>query len=296
MRQQEQTKEYFQSAAADWQSKSDNASGAYSVIEERNRAVLDVIQRSAGAKAFLDVGCGTGQLVIEAARLGLQAEGNDFADEMIAQCETNARAAGVSTRFSGGSFFELSLRDRTYDVISAQGFIEYISTSQTDEFFRRSYDLLRPGGSLVVGSRNRLFNCFSLNDFTRLEMELGTLGVLLSEATALHSSPDTEAALLALRRFERVDPQPDRHPLKGIPVTTRYQFSPGDLAYRLRRCGLDPVALYPVHFHGLPTALVTERATLHNDIARAVAGFGSRDCRLVPFSSSFVMQAQKPPH
>ena len=53
MRQQEQTKEYFQSAAADWQSKSENESGAYSVIEERNRAVLDVIQEARAQTPFL---------------------------------------------------------------------------------------------------------------------------------------------------------------------------------------------------------------------------------------------------
>jgi 2-polyprenyl-3-methyl-5-hydroxy-6-metoxy-1,4-benzoquinol methylase len=292
MEQQQQAKQYFQSAAADWQRKSENASGAYSVIEGRNQAVLDVIDRS-GAKTLLDVGCGTGQLVIEAARRGLEAEGNDFAAEMVVQCEANASAAGVSATFRGGSFFDLSFEDSAYDVVSAQGFIEYISPAETDEFFRRCFELLSPGGSVAVGSRNRLFNCFSLNEFTRLEMELGTLGVLLAEATALNLSSDTESALAALRRFERIDPQPDRHPKTGIPVATRYQFSPGDLAYRLRRCGLEPAAIYPVHFHGLPTTVIDEHTRLHSDIARLVAQIGLRECRFVPFSSSFVMQARK---
>jgi 2-polyprenyl-3-methyl-5-hydroxy-6-metoxy-1,4-benzoquinol methylase len=71
MTQQEQARHYFRSAAADWQNKAVNAAGDYSVIDARNRAVLDVIARSENATRFLDVGCGTGQLVIAAAQRGL---------------------------------------------------------------------------------------------------------------------------------------------------------------------------------------------------------------------------------
>lgn len=293
MTQQGQTREYFRSAAADWQRKSVNDLGAYSVIEGRNRAVLDVLDRTVGAQRFLDVGCGTGQLVIEAARRGLEAEGIDFAPEMVAQCEVNANAAGVSARFVDGSFFDVDFDDRGYDVISAQGFIEYISPDQTDEFLRRCGRMLRPGGALALGSRNRLFNAFSLNDFTRLETETGVLVALVAEATALQSSAVIEDALRALQPHERIDPQRDRHPRTGIPVETRYQYSPADLAYRLRRSGLTPRMLYPVHFHGLPTSLKAEHPDLHSQLASMAADIGFRDHRLVPFSSTFVIEGRQ---
>ena len=293
MKQQEQTNRYFSSAAAEWQRKSIDGAGAFNIVAARNSAALDVLARTEKAKGFLDVGCGTGQLVIEAARRGLKSDGNDFAPEMIVQCEANAKAAGVQARFFGGSFFDLPLEDQSYDVISAQGFIEYISPQETDEFFARCFRLLRPGGAVAVGSRNRLFNIFSLNDFTRLEGEMGTLGTLIAEATALQQSSTPEAAFLALRRYERIDPQFDRHPITGIPVTTRYQFSPADLVYRLRRCGLMPRALYPVHYHGLPTAFMADHGPLHVEIASLMGEIGLRDQRLVPFSSSFVVEARR---
>lgn len=295
MVQREQTRDYFRSAAADWQDKSANASGAYSVIDGRKRAVLDVIGRVEGMKRFLDVGCGTGQLTIAVAQRGFAAEGIDFADEMIVQCEANARAADVVPRFIRGSFFDVPLETGVYDVISAQGFIEYISPDEADTFFRRCAGLLRPGGAIAVGSRNRLFNAFSLNDFTRLEGEMGTLWSLMAEAMTLQSAPSTEAALLALRRYERIDAQPDRQPLTGIPVETRYQYSPADLVYRLRRCGLTTRTLYPVHYHGLPPAVKAQQPELHNRIALAVEAIGLRDHRLVPFSSSFVIEARREP-
>ena len=112
MKQQEQANRYFSSAATEWQRKSVNASGGYSIIGARNGAAMDVMARIEGAKDFLDVGCGTGQLVIEAARRGLKSDGNDFAPEMIAQCEANATAAGVQARFFGGSFFDVPFGDQ----------------------------------------------------------------------------------------------------------------------------------------------------------------------------------------
>jgi SAM-dependent methyltransferase len=254
---------------------------------------MDVITHKADATRFLDVGCGTGQLVIEAARLGLSAEGNDFAAEMVVQCEANAKAAGVSAKFFGGSFFDAQFEPQSYDVISALGFIEYISPDETDEFLLRSFNMLRPGGAIAVGSRNRLFNAFSLNDFTRLEAEMGVLTTLIAEATVLHQNATIEAALLALRRFERVDPQFDRHPVTGIPVETRYQFTPADLIYRMRRCGLRAETLYPVHYHGLPTSIKGSFSEFHSEIASRVGEIGLHDHRFVPLSSTFVIAGRR---
>lgn len=293
MEQQEQALQYFRSAADEWQAKSTHGSGIYRVVEGRNRAAIDVVDRTKDARRFLDVACGTGQLVVEVAQRGLDAEGIDFAAEMIARCEANAQQSGVSARFICASFFDTEFDNDAYDVISALGFIEYISPRETDEFLGRAASMLRVGGAIVLGSRNRLFNAFSLNDYTRLEIESGMLGILVAEATVLHSNPTTDAALLALRRYERIDPQPDRHPITGIPVETRYQFAPADLICRLRRVGLKPKTLFPVHFHGLPPNVKGERLELHSKIATAATDIGFRDHRLVPFSSSFVVEARK---
>jgi 2-polyprenyl-3-methyl-5-hydroxy-6-metoxy-1,4-benzoquinol methylase len=291
--QQGQTRDYFSSAAQDWQNQSENAQGAYSVIEGRNAAVLDVVRRGGQRGRFLDVGCGTGQLVIAVAGLGWRAEGIDFAPSMIEQCEANAKAAGAAATFVSDSFFAVDFEPEAYDVISAQGFIEYVSPEEMDVFFQRAARMLRPGGALAVGSRNRLFNAFSMNDFTRQEAAFGTLGTLIAEATALQTSRSLDDALRELRRLARIDPQPDRHPITGIPVETRYQFSPAELSYRLRRAGLEARAFYPVHYQALPVSVKEDQPALHSEIAKAVAGIGLRDHRLVPQASSFVVEASR---
>lgn len=86
--QQEQALQYFNTTVEGWQQKSVNQAGKFSIVEGRNSAVLDVVKHKKAGTAFLDVGCGTGQLVIDAAKLGWTAEGVDFAPEMIAQCDT----------------------------------------------------------------------------------------------------------------------------------------------------------------------------------------------------------------
>ncbi|TAN63277.1 MAG: class I SAM-dependent methyltransferase [Magnetospirillum sp.] len=291
--QQDQTRQYFRSAAEVWQARAAGISGTYSLIEDRNRAALAVVESLPGARRFLDVGCGTGQLVIAAAGRGLEAEGVDFAEEMILQCEENRKAAGVVAKFVAGSFFDMDAADAAYDVISAQGLIEYLSSGQMTEFFRRCHRMLKPGGALVVGSRNRLFNVVSLNDFTRIEAALGTLGALVAEAAALHGSVSQAEAFTALRRYERIDPQPDSHPVTGIPVDARYQFSPADLVYRLRCCGYTPQTLFPVHFHGLPLAIKAEHPDLHSQFASILSDLAPRDQRIVPYCSTFVLDVRK---
>jgi 2-polyprenyl-3-methyl-5-hydroxy-6-metoxy-1,4-benzoquinol methylase len=293
MDQQAQTRSYFQANADDWQARSVGASGKYSVIEGRSRAVLAVAGRDGAGRRFLDVGCGTGQLVLEMAKRGFRAEGIDFADDMISKCEENKRAAAVQADFVCKSFFEVSYESKAYDLVSAQGLIEYLSPDQMMEFFRRCHRMLCDGGALIVGSRNRIFNVVSLNAFTQMEARLGTVELLLSEAIVLNTSTSQEAAFASLRRLERIDPQPDQHPITEIQVDVRYQFSPADLVYRLRSLGFAPRTVFPVHFHGLSPAVKSDHPDFHARLAQAVAEIGIDDQRLVPFCSTFVIEVRK---
>jgi SAM-dependent methyltransferase len=293
MEQQAQTRNYFQANADDWQARSIGASGKYSVIEGRSRAVLAVAGQGPAGSRFLDVGCGTGQLVLEMAKRGFQAEGIDFAEEMITKCEENKQAAAVQADFVCNSFFDVSYARDAYDIVSAQGFIEYLSPDEMMEFFRRCHRMLRKGGALVVGSRNRIFNVVSLNEFTHMEMRLGTVELLLSEAIVLNTSASQEAAFASLRRLERIDPQPDRHPITEIQVNVRYQYAPADLAYRLRGLGFAPKTVFPVHFHGVSPAVKSDHPEFHAQLAHAAADIGTADQRLVPFCSTFVIEVHK---
>jgi 2-polyprenyl-3-methyl-5-hydroxy-6-metoxy-1,4-benzoquinol methylase len=291
--QKQQTQQYFDTHAGDWHSLAVGQTDRYNVIAGRNGAVLRAIETMAGVNRFLDIGCGTGQLVIEVAGKGIKAAGIDFAPDMIRQCEVNRQGAGVEAEFSCLSFFDMPAQSASYDVISAQGFIEYISPEETERFLSRSFSLLREGGALVVGSRNRLFNLLSFNDYTLTELQLGTVDQLAAEAIALHQSTSLQQAFEALRQHERKLPQPDCHPHTGIGVELRYQYSPAELICRGREAGFTPRNLFPVHFHGIPNALKNEQPRVHAELANLVGRLAPVDFRLVPYCSTFVLEFGK---
>lgn len=293
MDQEKQTLQYFDTNAGDWHSKSVGMNDRYNVIAARNAAVTRTIDAMSGVCRFLDVGCGTGQLVIDVARRGIKAKGIDFAPDMIRLCEANRQCAAVEAEFSCLSFFDLADETGLYDVISAQGFIEYISPAETDLFLSRSFSLLRSGGALVVGSRNRLFNLLSLNDYTLTELRLGTVEALTAEAVALHQSPSWDGAVKALGAHEKIYAQPESHPHTGIKVEVRYQYSPAELIKRGRAFGFVPRNLFPVHFHGLPPAVKAEHPELHIELSNTIGRLAPDDFRLVPYCSTFVLDLRK---
>ena len=80
--QQLQAQSVFNKTADLWQQKS-QGSETYSLIQDRNELVLSELLTFPTESKFMDVGCGTGQLVMEAARNGYSATGIDYSESMI---------------------------------------------------------------------------------------------------------------------------------------------------------------------------------------------------------------------
>jgi 2-polyprenyl-3-methyl-5-hydroxy-6-metoxy-1,4-benzoquinol methylase len=293
MSQQKQTLEYFKAHAEDWNQKATDAT--YSLIENRHNAVLDVMSRYCGSSAILDVGCGTGQLAIEASKLGWKSLGLDFAEEMIDICKQNTVKAGTAAEFVCASIFDISLGQERFDVVSAQGFIEYISLDQLSQFLDLVHGCLKKNGSIALGSRNRLFNLHALNKFTDLEVSLGTIPQLVAEGMILQSAATQAEAVAALRDLNYHYEQPTEHPITGVKVDTRYQFSPADLITKLAAHGFRAQTVYPVHFHPLPVTMLEHdlSSKLHKQLANIASTTWISNHKLVPYSSSFVMEALK---
>ncbi len=293
MNQQNQTLEYFKAHADDWNKKATDE--AYSLIENRHNAVLEAMNGFNSNSSILDVGCGTGQLAIAASKLGWKSLGVDFAQEMVDVCIKNNEEAGAKAQFSCSSIFDAKLENQSFDLVSAQGFIEYISLEQLSDFLKLVHSSLKEKGAIALGSRNRLFNLHSLNSFTDLEMSLGTLSNLATEGIILQMSDTQEEAVRKLEALSYEYEQPKEHPLTGVSVDTRYQFSPADLISNLTKHGFKVNRIYPIHFHPLPiTMLRNELASeIHKQLAKLASTTWIGSHKLVPYSSSFVIEAQK---
>lgn len=293
MEQQTQALAYFNAHANDWQNKAVNPD--YSVIDNRHKAVLEILKLYPNNSSLLDVGCGTGQLAIQASHLGWEALGVDFAPEMIDVCLHNNQSQGAQAKFLCSSIFDFRVAENSFDVISAQGFIEYITLTQLEQFLNLAHRALKKGGVLVLGSRNRLFNLHSLNEFTTMEAELGSIPHLIKESQILQTAPTQEAALHELAQLNVDYIQPESHHHTGIIVDTRYQFTPADLMARLSKSHLTPQQLFPIHFHALPISLLAHPETLklHQQLAKIASDNWIHCHPLIPYASSFVIAAKK---
>jgi len=291
--QQQEALDYFRKHATDWRANAEGAHGSsVNVIEQRNQYVLDVAKERSHTRASLDVGCGTGELVCQLALRGIDANGVDYAPEMIDLAAKKARENRIEhVSFRCASVFELQVEPNTYDLISANGFIEYISQLELVEFFRFVVRSLRPGGSLVVGSRNRLFNLVSMNEFTLAESASGELEYLLREAVSWTTARTSDAVVaLEAASLQAAD---IRHKKTGIDVATRFQYTPFQLINLLKDQRLDTTEVYPVHVHGVTPAFAAAHPELHTSIANVLQLSARGNLQLLTHASSFMLHAMK---
>ena len=293
--QQTQTLSYFREFAAQWRQKALGAlPDKVNIIEQRNAFARMVAAELDSPARALDVGCGSGELVCDLARCGLRTLGVDFSPEMIALCEQKAEAEGVEgAEFIAASIFDTQLETGAYDLIVANGFIEYISPEDMLRFFGDVHRALKPRGAFVVGSRNRLFNAFSLNAFTEMEQRMGAFDALVAESIGLCASESMQACIDALSGSNDALPVAERHPATEVKVETRHQYTPSQLVKELDRIGFDVVELYPLHYHGVPPAFGRAHPKLHVAMAELVQVFARGEHRLLPFASSFMAHASR---
>ena len=292
--QQQEALRYFSTHAEDWRSKAEGAGvSEVNVIQHRNDYVLRIAAERTVTRSLLDVGCGTGELVCEAAGRGIDAVGVDYAEEMIALASDTSRAVAVGrARFVWSSIFDFDMGRERYDLISANGFIEYITQDEMCLFFDRVARALTPGGSFVVGSRNRLFNLISMNTFTSQELESGTVETLLKEAIAWNETTVTMPQVTAAR-CAPLQVAESRHASTGIDVATRYQYSPFQLIHLLQVHGLRPRDVTPIHIHGVPPAFGQLHPQMHTAVANLLHATEGAKTTLLVHASSFMLHVQK---
>jgi cyclopropane fatty-acyl-phospholipid synthase-like methyltransferase len=99
---------------------------------------------------MLEIGCGRGEVCIYHALRGGRAKGVDYSEDAINLARSKSVSLGLDTEFITASFHELADQNNTYDRILASEFIEHISKSEGESFFKMSYSMLKPKGKLLV--------------------------------------------------------------------------------------------------------------------------------------------------
>lgn len=100
----------------------------------------------------LDLGCGTGRLLVPLMEQGLDVDGVDLSEQMLAGCRRRAEAAGVGPMLWAQPMHALQLPRRYRTVFICQSFGIGGSRRNDREALRRIHDHLEPGGALVIAT------------------------------------------------------------------------------------------------------------------------------------------------
>lgn len=113
---------------------------------------------------LLDLGCGTGRLLVPFARRGHWVLGVDLSPEMLAVARARAAEAGAPVHLLRANLARLAcLADASFDgaacLFSTLGMI--LGAEQRRQVVAHAFRVLRPGGRLVLHVHNRWFNAWN---------------------------------------------------------------------------------------------------------------------------------------
>lgn len=112
--------------------------------------VRTLLRPARGHERLLDVGCGTGHWSAFFLSLGYEVRGVDLSGEMIAA----ARTAVPGCTFDVADACDLPFEDASFDVVACMATLEFLSDPAAG--VREMARCVKPGGSLLIGTLNRL--------------------------------------------------------------------------------------------------------------------------------------------
>lgn len=126
---------------------------------------IEFVRRHCPTSArLIDLGCGTGRLLLTLAAQGCSVLGVDLSAPMLQVAAAKARQAGLSVLLLQANLTQLEcLADRSFDcaacLFSTLGMIR--GQAMRQQFVEHVHRLVRPGGCFIVHVHNRWFNLWN---------------------------------------------------------------------------------------------------------------------------------------
>lgn len=264
------TKAYFDEVSEDWFRRAydpENTFIAFPTGKVRQGITISEMKKLNTGKRVIDLGCGTGQLVIELLKIGYDVIGIDNSPKMIA--EARNLLAKELLRLDGSEIFQIrncinqDITDR-FDVVTAMGVLEYLEDDFA--FFKAINSLLKDKGFAFIECRNRLFNINSGNQYTLSESESGVLKELILQLDSIKKySPVSIEEIIEIQAnvfkeiAENIEKESDAKILTPgeIPVLKEYptkmvrgQYTPKKIEEFAKKVGLN--LKYVIYYHCHP--------------------------------------------
>jgi SAM-dependent methyltransferase len=125
----------------------------------------------------LDMGCGTGRFTIPLAERARSVTGLDMSPMMLATARKKLADRGLDASLHEGDMADLPFPDASFDAVVSMLALMHIPRQDRQQVFREVARVLRPGGRLLVGVKNSVFermfrgDRFAAVDITDIESE-----------------------------------------------------------------------------------------------------------------------------
>jgi len=218
------------------------------------------------ARTLLDVGCGSGQTAIPAAKMGLKVTGIDIAENLIEHARQTAEQAKLDARFDVGDAENLPYDNHSFDV--AITMIGAMFAPRPDVVTREFARVIKPGGTLYMANWTptsmpaQMFKCVA--EIT--PPPPGFIPPVLwgDEQTVMQRlSNDFENIRLRRKRYPQWHYPFDEH---GLINLFREQFGPVKRAFAMATEAQQKI-LYDKLFH-----IYRNNSETHNDILTITGG------------------------
>ena len=106
---------------------------------------------------LLDVSIGTGSVTLPLASLGVRLSGSDLSENMLAQCNKKAAAAGIDIDLKQSDFREVAqaLPNKQFDCVASTGnSLAYVPNADVAKALMQMDMLVKPNGYLYFDLRN----------------------------------------------------------------------------------------------------------------------------------------------
>jgi 2-polyprenyl-3-methyl-5-hydroxy-6-metoxy-1,4-benzoquinol methylase len=115
----------------------------------RARATLTKLGVQPGWR-IADIGCGTGTLACEAAKMGATVDAVDIAPAMLALAEIQARDSRVSLKTQSAGLLSFNFAPDTFDLIVSEFTLHHLPDFWKAVALSRMFRALKPGGRLFL--------------------------------------------------------------------------------------------------------------------------------------------------
>lgn len=112
----------------------------------------------------LDLGCGTGRFTVPMAVLGAEVTGLDISTAMLDEARRKLKVQNVEAKLYEGDMAALPFADDSFEIITSMLALMHIPVEDRAKVFAEAARVLRPGGRMIIGVKNSIFERFIAAD------------------------------------------------------------------------------------------------------------------------------------